>query len=114
MSAHDELVALCREMHAAGEMVTYETLLARRGRGSRRDAASAMQAWREEAPVEAPRARRGRPSLGEQELREEVKRLKEANADLKDENWSLNGEIKVLNEMVRRYQKAAGEPARQG
>lgn len=45
MTVHDEILALCAEMHTAGERLTYNGLLARRGGGSRRDIARALRVW---------------------------------------------------------------------
>lgn len=45
MAIHDELLALCAEMHAAGERLTYDALRARRGGGSRRDIGRALFGW---------------------------------------------------------------------
>lgn len=48
MSAHDELLKLCAEMHVAGEKLTYATLGDRRGGGSRRDLSKALRAWHQQ------------------------------------------------------------------
>ncbi|WP_372923021.1 DNA-binding protein [Roseovarius sp.] len=45
MTVHDELIALCAEMHAAGERLTYNAILERRGGGSKRDIRKALQTW---------------------------------------------------------------------
>lgn len=45
MAVHDELLALCADMHAAGERLTYDAILDRRGRGSKRDIRKALQTW---------------------------------------------------------------------
>ena len=45
MSVHDEFLALCAEMHAAGERLTYDALRHRRGGGSKRDIAEALRVW---------------------------------------------------------------------
>lgn len=45
MTVHDELIALCAEMHAAGHRLTYDALRERRGGGSRRDIARALRVW---------------------------------------------------------------------
>ncbi|MBB75663.1 MAG: hypothetical protein CMJ75_14250 [Planctomycetaceae bacterium] len=53
MAVHDEIVALCTEMDAAGERITYDAILARRGGGSRRDIAKGVRAWRKARIVDA-------------------------------------------------------------
>jgi hypothetical protein len=45
LSVHDEFLALCAEMHAAGERLTYDALRDRRGGGSKRDIARALRVW---------------------------------------------------------------------
>jgi len=45
LAVHDELLALCADMHAAGERLTYDALRDRRGGGSRRDIARALRVW---------------------------------------------------------------------
>jgi len=102
MSVHDELVALCRNMHAAGETPTYALLLARRGGGSRRDIARALRAWRLENP-DGPRAAPGRPSRVETRLRDIIRRQREAIHDQAETIRILEEETDSLARMVRRY-----------
>lgn len=45
MSVHDDLLALCAEMHATGLKLTYEAIRERRGGGSRRDISRALRSW---------------------------------------------------------------------
>lgn len=45
MSVHDEILALCAEMHAQGVKITYEAVRDRRGGGSRRDISRALRSW---------------------------------------------------------------------
>lgn len=45
MSVHDELLALCDEMHSIGLKLTYEAIRERRGGGSRRDISRALCSW---------------------------------------------------------------------
>jgi hypothetical protein len=45
MSVHDEILALCAEMHAQGVKITYNAVRDRRGGGSRRDISRALRAW---------------------------------------------------------------------
>lgn len=45
MTVHDELLALCAEMYAEGAKLTYDSIRARRGGGSRRDISRALLAW---------------------------------------------------------------------
>jgi hypothetical protein len=45
MSVHDEILALCAEMHARGVKITYNAVRDRRGGGSRRDISRALRAW---------------------------------------------------------------------
>ncbi len=48
MTVHDELLALCHEMHAEGAKLTYDSIRARRGGGSRRDISRALLAWHQQ------------------------------------------------------------------
>lgn len=102
MSVHDELVALCRNMHAAGETPTYALLLARRGGGSRRDIARALRAWRLENP-DGPRAAPGRPSRVETRLRDIIRRQREAIHDQAETIRILQEDTESLGRMVRRF-----------
>jgi len=102
MSVHDELVALCRDMHAAGETLTYASLLARRGGGSRRDIARALRAWRIESP-DYPRAAPGRPSRVEVHLRGTVQRQQATIMDQDEQIRILQEEVASLERMVRKY-----------
>lgn len=45
MTVHDELLALCAEMHAEGAKLSYDAIRTRRGGGSRRDISKALLAW---------------------------------------------------------------------
>lgn len=45
VTVHDELLVLCHEMHAEGAKLTYDSIRARRGGGSRRDISRALLAW---------------------------------------------------------------------
>ena len=45
MTVHDDLMALCAEMHAAGVKLTYEAIRERRGGGSKRDISYALRSW---------------------------------------------------------------------
>lgn len=45
VTVHDELLALCHEMHAEGAKLTYDSIRVRRGGGSRRDISRALLAW---------------------------------------------------------------------
>ncbi len=102
MSVHDELMALCRRMRAAGEIITYEELKARRGGiGSRRDIAKALKAFREEAMEGVIAAPPGRPSRIEIELRGVVERQQQMIGDLEQEVRDLQEEIKVLVGLCR-------------
>jgi hypothetical protein len=102
MSVHDELVALCRDMHAAGETLTYAALLRRRGRGSRRDIARAFRAWRLENP-ELPRAALGRPSQVETRLRDIIRRQRETINAQAETIRILTEETESLARMVRQF-----------
>jgi hypothetical protein len=102
MSVYDELVALCRDMHAAGEPLTYAALLGRRGGGSRRDIARALQAWRLENP-DGPRAVPGRPSRVETRLRDIIRRQREAIHDQAETIRILHEDTESLGRMVRRF-----------
>lgn len=102
MSVHDELLALCRDMHAAGETPTYASLLARRGGGSRRDIARALRAWRLENP-DGPRAAPGRPSRVEMRLRDIIERQREMIHDQAETIRILTEETESLARMVRRF-----------
>lgn len=48
MPVQDELLSLCAMMHADGVPLNYDTLRARRGRGSRRDIGQALRIFREQ------------------------------------------------------------------
>lgn len=50
MAVQDKIIALCSEMHAAGEVVSYEAIRSRRGGGSKRDISEALKVWREQNP----------------------------------------------------------------
>lgn len=100
MSVHDELLALCRDMHATGETPTYASLLARRGGGSRRDIARALRAWRLENP-DGPRAARGRPSRVAARLRDIIRRQRETISDQAETIRILKEETESLARMVR-------------
>lgn len=102
MSVHDELLALCRDMHAAGETPTYASLLARRGGGSRRDIARALRSWRRENQ-EVPRPAPGRPSRAEVHLRGTVQRQQATIRDQDEQIRILQEEVASLERMVRRY-----------
>jgi hypothetical protein len=102
MSVHDELVALCRDMHAAGETLTYASLLARRGGGSRRDIARALRAWKLENP-EVPRPAPGRPSRVEMRLRDMIRHQRETINDQAETIRILTEETESLARMVRKY-----------
>jgi len=102
MSVHDELVALCRDMHAAGETLTYAALLRRRGGGSRRDIARALRAWRLENP-KVPRAAARRPSRVEMRLRDIIRRQRETINDQAETIRILTEETESLARMVRKY-----------
>ena len=102
MSVHDELVALCRDMHAAGETLTYAALLRRRGGGSRRDIARALRSWRRENP-EVPRPVPGRPSRAEVHLRSTVQRQQATIRDQDEQIRILQEEVASLERMVREY-----------
>ena len=102
MSVHDELVALCRDMHAAGETLTYAALLRRRGGGSRRDIARALRSWRRENP-EVPRPVPGRPSRSEVHLRSTVQRQQATIRDQDEQIRILQEEVASLERMVRKY-----------
>lgn len=102
MSVHDELVEMCRQMHAAGDAVTYKALLERRGRGSRRDIARAINAWHEQSyrvPVPAPQ----QPRRTNAELRDIIHQQGEKIAEQDDEIQVLREEIQSLERMVRKY-----------
>lgn len=104
MTAHDELIALCRNMQAAGETPTYASLLARRGGGSRRDLARALRAWRLEQPDGSRTgATPGRPSRVETALRVIIDDQRATIADQADEIRILKEEIASLERMVRKY-----------
>lgn len=45
MAVHDEILALCSELHRTGIDLTYDTIRNARGRGSRRDIAAALREW---------------------------------------------------------------------
>jgi hypothetical protein len=102
MSVHDELVALCRNMHAAGETLTYAALLRRRGGGSRRDIARALRAWRLENP-DGPRAAPGRPSRVEMRLRDMIRQQRETINDQAETIRILTEETESLARMVRQF-----------
>ena len=102
MSVHDELVALCRDMHAAGERLTYAALLKRRGGGSKRDIARALRAWRLENP-DGPRAAPGRPSHVEMRLRDLIERQREMIHDQAETIRILTEETESLARMVRQF-----------
>lgn len=102
MSVHDELLALCRDMHAAGETPTYASLLARRGGGSRRDIARALRAWRLEHP-DGPGVAPGRPSRVEARLRDIILRQRETISDQAETIRILTEETESLARMVRRF-----------
>ena len=102
MSVHDEFMALCHDMHAAGEPLTYAALHARRGGGSRRDIARALRAWKQENP-DAPVTVPGRPSRMETRLRGIIRRQSEKIRDQEEEIRILKEEIAALAGMVRKY-----------
>ncbi len=102
MSVHDELLALCRDMHAAGETPTYASLIARRAGGSRRDIARAFRAWRLENP-ELPRAAPGRPSQVETRLWDIIRRQRETINAQAETIRILTEETESLARMVRKY-----------
>jgi len=102
MSVHDELLAFCRDMHAAGDPLTYAALLRRRGGGSRRDIARALRAWRLESP-DGPRAAPGRPIGVETRLRDIIRRQREVIHDQAETISILKEETESLARMVRRY-----------
>lgn len=102
MSVHDELLALCRDIHAAGESLTYASLIARRGGGSRRDIARALRAWKLENP-DGPRAAPGRPSRVETRLRDIIRRQREAIHDQAETIRILQEDTESLGRMVRRF-----------
>ena len=102
MSVHDDLLALCRDMHTAGESLTYAKLRARRGGGSRRDIAQALRAWQQENP-EIPAAVAGRPSKTETHLREIILRQRETIREHEEEIRILKEETVLLARMVRKY-----------
>lgn len=102
MSVYDELVALCRDMHAAGERLTYAALLKRRGGGSKRDIARALRAWKLENP-EVPRPSLGRPSRVETRLRDIIRHQRETIHDQAEMIRILKEETVSLARMVRTY-----------
>ena len=102
MSAFDELLALCRDMHAAGETPTYAMLRARRGGGSKRDFARALRAWRVQNPEALP-AVRGRPSRIEVELRGIIADQQMTIHDQTETIRILRAEVESLSHMVRKY-----------
>lgn len=102
MSVHDELLALCRDMYAAGEPLTYAALLRRRGGGSRRDIARALRSWRRENQ-EVPRPAPGRPSCAEVHLRGTVQRQQATIRDQDEQIRILQEEVASLERMVREY-----------
>lgn len=102
MSVHDELITLCRDMNAAGQMLTYETLRARRGGGSRRDIAQAIQVWRAENP-NYRKTPPGRPSRVEADLRAIIEAQQATITDQEGEIAIHEEEIKSLARMVRKY-----------
>lgn len=102
MSVHDELVALCRDMRAAGERLTYAALLKRRGGGSKRDIARALRAWMLENP-EVPRPAPGRPSRVEARLRDITRRQRETISDQAETIRILKEETESLARMVRQF-----------
>lgn len=102
MSVHDELLALCQDMHSAGEAPTYASLLARRGGGSRRDIAAALRSWRLENR-EVPRPAPGRPSRAEVRLRGTVQRQQATIRDKDEQIRILQEEVASLEIMVRRF-----------
>lgn len=102
MSVHDELVEMCREMHAAGDTVTYKALHERRGRGSRRDIARAIKAWHAQSirvPVPSPQ----QPSMTKARLRDIIHQQGEKIVEQDDEIRVLREEIQSLETMVRKY-----------
>lgn len=102
MSVHDELIALCRDMHAAGEHLTYAALLRRRGGGSRRDIARALRAWKLEN-CDYPRAAPGRPSRVETRLRDIIRHQRETIHGQAETIRILKEETESLARMVRTY-----------
>jgi len=102
MSVHDELVALCRDMHVAGEHLTYAALLRRRGGGSRRDIARALRAWRLENP-DGPRAAPRRSSRVEMRLRDMIRQQRETINDQAETIRILTEETESLARMVRQF-----------
>jgi hypothetical protein len=102
MSVHDELVALCRDMHATGERLTYAALLRRRGGGSRRDIARALRTWKLENP-EVPRPAPGRPSRVETRLRDIIRRQRGAIHEQAEMIRILKEETESLARMVRTF-----------
>lgn len=104
MSAHDELLALFRQMHAAGERLTYPAITARRGGGSRRDIAKALDDWKQDNPTGAA-GKPGRPSKNDEHLREIIGQQEYKIRDLEDEIHILKAEIASLSRMVRKYRR---------
>lgn len=102
MSVHDDLLALCRDMHAAGEPLTYKALIARHGGGSRRDIAKALGAMRQENPGGPPVAP-GRPSRAEAQLRDIIQQQRKEITDQAEEISILKEEMKALGRMVRKF-----------
>jgi len=102
MSVHDELLALCRDLHAAGERLTYAALLRRRGGGSRRDIARALRAWKVENP-EVPRPAPGRPSRVEMRLRDMIRHQRQTINDQAETIRILTEETESLARMVRQF-----------
>lgn len=45
VTVHDELLALCTQMHAEGAKLTYDAVRTRRGGGSKRDISKALLVW---------------------------------------------------------------------
>lgn len=102
MSVHDDLLALCRDIHAAGEPLTYKALIARHGGGSRRDIAKALRAARQENPGD-PAVALDRPSRLEAQLRDIIQHQRETITEQTAEISVLKEEIESLGRMVRKY-----------
>lgn len=102
MSVHDELVEMCRQIHAAGDAVTYKALHERRGRGSRRDIARAIKSWHEQSigvPITSPE----HPRSTNAQLRDIIHQQGEKIAEQDDQIQVLREEIQNLEIMVRKY-----------
>lgn len=108
MSVHDELLTLCREMYAAGELINYAALRTRRGGGSRRDIARALQVWRQQN-TDGPAAASGRPSQAEVNFRDILERQQATITDQQHEIRILMEEIRSLERMVREYRGYPGD-----